>query len=174
MGLAGPALSAGVPHTTHSTPHTSHITNSPPPPQVCHRFQQLLPQPPSAFCLHPRTGALLIGTNQVLTGLITSLVLTGLITSLVLTAQLLYPSPQLGVLEPCRDEELNNLGDRKRDRTLSHERPLTAALYNTQFNQVSTRSTVSVLGQQCQYQINSVSTRSTVSEPGQQCMAEPL
>ena len=33
--------------------------------QVCHRFQELLPQPPSAFCLHPRTGTLLIGTNQV-------------------------------------------------------------------------------------------------------------
>ena len=33
--------------------------------QICHRLQQLGPQPPSAFFLHPHSGLLFIGTNQV-------------------------------------------------------------------------------------------------------------
>jgi hypothetical protein len=42
------------------------------------------------------------------------------------------------VLEPCRDEELTtDVAGRKAGKTLSHERPLTAALFNSQFNQVT-------------------------------------
>ena len=117
--------------------------------QVCHRFQELLPQPPSAFCLHPRTGALLVGTNQV--RVIPSLLTSGenfggsqlflchcLFLQFYFSHSLSLFPLQLGVLEPCRDEELKtDVGGTKAGKTLSHERPLTTALYNTQFNQVS-------------------------------------
>ena len=33
--------------------------------QSCHRCQSLLPHPPTAFFLHPRTGNVILGTNQI-------------------------------------------------------------------------------------------------------------